>query len=247
MCVVLDLSNIVDKYRLMGPGIEVIVGPADACYGPSKTWSLPQALISYFSPFLKAACVRDFKEREANRIRLPEDEPEVFSLFVEWMYYDRYSLDPLLVASETFSANADTKAWVLGDKLLNSKFKNYSMTRLVSQHTQGPTFQPVRTIEIDYACSNSLAGSKLRRLFFDLLAKHLGNAKRVQGTVKDWDEVLQNHSNARLFLLRRFNKASSEGELPKKLADYLNLDRNARMTGEKAITPAKRNAQGAPV
>jgi hypothetical protein len=127
--------NTADQRRLTGTGIEIFVGPTDASLGPSKSWSVPKALLSYFSPFLRAACERDFKEKEEHKIHLPEDEPAIFSLFVEWIYYNNYSLNPELVASNINSANLDAKAWVLGDKLLCTSFKNYAMTRLVAQHT----------------------------------------------------------------------------------------------------------------
>jgi hypothetical protein len=238
--------NTADQHRLTGAGIEIFVGPTDASLGPSKSWSVPKALLPYFSPFLRAACERDFKERQENKIYLPKDEPAIFSLFVEWMYYNNYSLNPELVASNINSANFDAKAWVLGDKLLCTSFKNYAMTRLVTQHirlavqpAQSPAYEPVRTVEIDYACSNSPPGSKLRHFFFNIVSTHFANPEHVQGTVHEWDQVLQQHDDARIFVLKRFKKASNERGVPKKLADYLDSNDDVRTVNKKLSHPQR--------
>src|SRR5690242_4776380 len=68
---------------LIVPAIEVYVGAATSIGGSADsfvTWSLPKRLISYHSPFLAAACDRDFKERHENLIKLPDDNPIVFAL-----------------------------------------------------------------------------------------------------------------------------------------------------------------------
>jgi hypothetical protein len=236
----------------MGPGIVVIAGPIDELLGSSRCWSLPRALTSHYSPFLKAACERDFRERQENRIRLPNDDPNAFAIFVEWMYYGSYNLDASPVAATQHIAGLDAQAWVLGDKRLCTGFKNYAMTRLWQRYGTVFASDPVRPVEVEYACSNSAAGSKLRQLFFDTVSTHFTNNERVQGTAEEWDQVLQKHADARLFLLRGFSHVPDPRQLGKTAYDYFDKERNSepdttRLVSNSVVTPAKRNADGASV
>ncbi|KAH7259374.1 uncharacterized protein BKA55DRAFT_639345 [Fusarium redolens] len=93
----------------------------------ANRWSLPIALISHHSPYLKAMSSGPGIFVKA-QIHLPEDDPAVFGLFVEWLYYGTY--DDLAAPS---SSNIHAQCWVLGDKLLCNEFKNYAMSRLYKQ------------------------------------------------------------------------------------------------------------------
>jgi hypothetical protein len=88
----------VNVSSLRSPGTELNVGTATSVHDSTEdSWSLPKRLISHYSPFLAAACVRDFKERHENRIQLPDEDPVVFALFVEWMYYGGYTIATFLL------------------------------------------------------------------------------------------------------------------------------------------------------
>lgn len=109
--------NAANLGRLRGGSIQIHVGTASSNQGTetsvSNKWFLPQNLISHYSPFLQAACSWGFRENRDERIELPEDDPTVFGLFVEWMYYGSYDILPL-----TPYSSIDAKCWVFGDKLL---------------------------------------------------------------------------------------------------------------------------------
>jgi hypothetical protein len=152
----------VNMSSLHGPGIEIHVGPATSEHdstqeSTSNTWSLPQRLISHYSPFLEAACLRDTKERCENRIKLPDDDPIVFAFFVEWLYYGEYGIAPLSLPFHVGKddVNIHVKCWILGDKLLCSEFKNYVMSRLYDQYNAKLFGRPVSTVDVQYACDNS--------------------------------------------------------------------------------------------
>ncbi|KAH3957086.1 hypothetical protein HBI73_135200 [Parastagonospora nodorum] len=97
---------------LRGPGMEIRIGTGHdlALDSMCNTWSLPKRLISYYSPFLKAACLRDFKERRENQIELPNDDPVVFALFVEWIYYRDYAIAPFSLPSRIRNSGTSVDA-----------------------------------------------------------------------------------------------------------------------------------------
>ncbi|KAK2123946.1 hypothetical protein NOF04DRAFT_1373359 [Fusarium oxysporum II5] len=64
-------------------------------------------------------------------INLPDDDPAVFGLFVEWLYYGTYN-----DFTSPSSSNIHARCWGLGHKLLCNEFKNYAMGRLYKQHME---------------------------------------------------------------------------------------------------------------
>ncbi|KAF1828792.1 hypothetical protein BDW02DRAFT_584222 [Decorospora gaudefroyi] len=209
---------------LRGPSIEVCVGPA-SCSCADKTtcecqvsWTLPTALLSHHSPFLKAACSRNFKEREENRIALPKDDPPVFARFVEWMYYGTYD------ASQSEAVNIDISSWILGDKLLSTQFKNYAMRHLYEAYMSALFPKPITTRDAQYLLENTSVESKLRLFFLALLVERFSDPMRLQGTTEEWDEVLLDHSDARSFLLSGFRMAPGERKFVKSMNDYMSQD-----------------------
>lgn len=206
-----ETTPAVNVSSLCGPGIELHVGTATSVHDSTadsrcNTWSLPKRLISHYSPFLAAACLRDFKERRENRIQLPDDDPVVFALFVEWMYYGEYAIAPLLLpvnaGSDSISIHA--KCWVLSDKLLCTEFKNHAMSRLYAQHSANIFSRAVSTLDVQYACDNSAEDSKLRKLYVDFVATNFEKEDRVQGTVDEWDQLLSSYADMRRLLLHSF-------------------------------------------
>ncbi|KAH8732475.1 hypothetical protein GQ44DRAFT_586718, partial [Phaeosphaeriaceae sp. PMI808] len=184
---------------LRGPGIEVVVGSSDVLNGPSTCyWTLPKALISQHSPFLKAACDRNFCEREENRILLPDDEPAVFDLFVQWLYYGKYTH----ISTTKHEPGLDAQAWVLADKLLSTGFKNHAMTHIFDKHACKIGYVPVSPVHIDFAVTNSRFDSKMSEFFLRRVARWFKKSNFVSGTAEEWDKLFQKHADARKFFLR---------------------------------------------
>jgi hypothetical protein len=169
----------------------------------SNAWCLPKRLVSHYSPFLKAACSRNFKERQENLIKLPDDDAKVFALFVEWMYYGSYAIAPPIF---TGSTNVNAQCWVLGDKLLCTEFKNYAMTRLYTEYTATVFHKVVTTEDVCFACDNSNANSKLRELYVALVATNFSNPRRVHGAAEEWDSLIEEYADLRSVLLKSFKR-----------------------------------------
>jgi hypothetical protein len=221
-------GSAINVRSLHGPGIELHVGTSTPEHdsteeSTSNTWSLPQRLISHYSPFLEAACLLVAKERRENQIKLPDDDPAVFAFFVEWLYYGEYGIAPLSLPFRVGKddVNVHVKCWILGDKLLCSEFKNYAMSRLYDQHNAKLFGRPVSTVDVQYACDNSAEDSKLRKLYVDFVATNFGKLGRVQGTVDEWDSVLTSYADMRRLLLQSFRLEAAERSFVKPKDCYL--------------------------
>ncbi|KAI9146755.1 hypothetical protein HJFPF1_13493 [Paramyrothecium foliicola] len=192
----------------------------------SNTWSLPRALISFHSPFLRAASSRYFEERVENRIKLPEDNSVAFSLFVEWMYYGSYSRSTM-----STHLNLDAICWVLGDKLLCAGFKNYAMGRLYARHVPKTLSKGLTSLEVRYARENSAVNSKLRSFHEDFLVENFGNAHRLVGDLEEWDVLLDHYKDIRTVLLRSFRTASTGQKQVRDVDHYLEPHHKAQSFG----------------
>jgi len=106
--------------------------------GPSRTrLSCHKALLGYYSDFFFAALYGGFKESDANKIELPEENVENVKKFIGWVYTgDMVAVDKLLSPSNLENSTNEekqciaddmSKLWVLGDKFLASIFKNNVM------------------------------------------------------------------------------------------------------------------------
>ncbi|KAI9766381.1 MAG: hypothetical protein M1835_007209, partial [Candelina submexicana] len=75
--------------------------------GPTAHWTLPLPLLTTLSPFFAAAFqANHFRESQTHTISLPDDDPEIFELFVQWLFTSTFiNTDPRNIWTE--------KAWVL--------------------------------------------------------------------------------------------------------------------------------------
>jgi hypothetical protein len=216
---------------IRGPGIELRVGTATSVHDSTEdskcnTWPLPKRLISHYSPFLAAACLRDLKERRENRIQLPDDDPAVFALFVEWMYYGEYVIAPswLPVHVESDRICVHAKCWVLGDKLLCTEFKNHAMSRLYAQHNANIFSRAISTLDVRYACDNSAEDSKLRKLYVDFFTTNFEKQDRVQGSVDEWDQIFSRYADVKRLLLHSFRLEAAKRSFVRSEDCYLEGD-----------------------
>ncbi|OMP88204.1 hypothetical protein BK809_0002961 [Diplodia seriata] len=95
--------------------IEVVVGKSQQKYDIHKD------LLCSSSPFFRKACNGNWKEARERRVELPEDTPECFDVYVQWLYSDQ-----LLVKhkdKEEVDSDLFLGVYLLGNKLLDRKFK----------------------------------------------------------------------------------------------------------------------------
>ncbi|KAI9808907.1 MAG: hypothetical protein M1827_007132 [Pycnora praestabilis] len=137
------------------PIIQVLIGPTQT------TYALPQTLLCQHSPFFLAALAHPFAESLSRTVTLPDDSPEIFELFVTYLYTSTFTNpEPKNIWTE--------KAWVLGDKLGCTGFKDEAMRRLWEEYEDEANVAPPA---VRYAYENTYEGSALRRFFADVVGE----------------------------------------------------------------------------
>ncbi|KAF5560101.1 sdr family [Fusarium phyllophilum] len=198
--------------ELRGASTCISVGSTDEARA-ANMWSLPVALISCHSPYLKTmSSSSGFFPK--SHISLPDDDALVFGLFVEWLYYGTY--DDFQLPS---SSNIHARCWVLGNKLLCNEFKNYAMGRLYEQQVEfSMTCQ-----DLEFVSANTSAASKLRQFYMDFVKQNFSDPKKLRGPIGNWDAILQKDADLRISLLLSIWQDPFVSHL-KYLRDYLDFD-----------------------
>ncbi|KAF5597439.1 sdr family [Fusarium pseudoanthophilum] len=197
---------------LRGPSTCISVGSTDEARA-ANMWSLPVALISRHSPYLKTmSSSSGFFSK--SHINLPDDDAVAFGLFVEWLYYGTY--DDFQLPS---SSNIHARCWILGDKLLCNEFKNHAMGRLYKQHMEFS----VTCQDVEFVFANTSAASKLRQFYTDFIKQNFSDPKKLCGPVGNWDAILQRDADLRISLLLSIRQDPLFNHL-KYLRDYLDFD-----------------------
>lgn len=160
----------------------------------------------------------------AGKISLPEQDPIIFGLFVEWIYYETYE-------SITFepSPSIHAKCWVLADYLLCDELKDYAMCGLFDDHVEkGMLFgsTAISCKDVQYVCSSTAPGSNLRQFYMDFVVDHFTDKRMLRGNTAEWDEILQNDPEARLKLLEKMRSPSAT--YTKSLEDYQTVNEPQR-------------------
>ena len=91
---------------------------------------------------------------------MPEDDPKAFRVFVQWLYFRDITLDDVEEWLE---------AWVLGDKIGNTAFRDCAMTKLINHHE----IHEISPTTVEYAFNKSVSGSKPRKWAIQQLAYDL--------------------------------------------------------------------------
>ena len=141
--------------------------------GASKTWHLPKELLTKSSPFFAAALNGNFQEAQSKVVNLPEDNIGAFESFVQWLYVGEITLDNCIHTGDDhdnhncldFTFQTLVQAWLLGDKLECPIFKDRAMLHLIKT----ASLLEIAPNDVRAAFEKSVSGSKLRKLFLDLI------------------------------------------------------------------------------
>ena len=184
----------------------------------TSTWSIPKALLSRYSKFFHVACNGPFKEGQKNKIVLPECNPKLFQLFVQWIYFNTISDN---IDSEEDVWNA-FRAWALGDRLMASEFKNCIMKLLHETHAMDdPKHAEFADKEMVWCANNTMRGSRLQTWFIDTLAQHWVYEDYIKDDEEVWVLALDACPDLRTELLYKMvGMCKGEAEV-KPLATYL--------------------------
>lgn len=160
-------SHYADSTRITGNTIVVIVGQREN----SRSFFIHCNLICTFSPFFNAACSGFWKESQESVVKLPEDYPEIFELYVKWLYTGELVKLSTNAEEEDYPEHTTLTvlacAWFLGDKLLDSTFKNAAIDAII-ERVRETNHYPCALASFIY--ENTTEESPLRRLLVDFYA-----------------------------------------------------------------------------
>jgi hypothetical protein len=117
-------------YSLRGRSIEVLVGP------DAVPFSVHEELVCASSAFFKGALSHNWAESQQRSVRLEEEEPDAFEIYLQWLYRGTLPVPKWdRITHKRRSAQADflllAKAYVLGDKLQDGDFADTVIDALV--------------------------------------------------------------------------------------------------------------------
>ncbi|EOO00413.1 putative btb poz domain containing protein [Phaeoacremonium minimum UCRPA7] len=139
-------------------------------------WTLPENLLCKHNDFFKKALRGPFMEKDAV-INLPDDDPNAFGLFVQWIYaLTLKSVEPESIFSDS-APSAVAFTWIFADKYNDRALQDAAITKLhalsqtrlwteylyveevnhVFEHTQESA--PIRTLIARWIAWNSFVGT----------------------------------------------------------------------------------------
>lgn len=162
MCLVeIAVSSVADSpCRFNGEAVIFLVG-TDA----PKRFIIHEALVKPRSEFVRLALRGEWKEAQDRTIPLPEDDPDVFSVYQQWLYGGLIHTRPINAPSKPDDEYRTlVKAYLLGEKMLDGNFKDSIADAIVEKLRFTHKFDTGLT---DLVFENTLPASPLRRLWLD--------------------------------------------------------------------------------
>ena len=119
------------------------------------------------SPFFKAAFNGNFKEAAEGDISLPEDDPETFERFLQYLYTKSYNLSSY-ATDKLEACQRQTweyvKLYVFAEKAQVEPLQHHIIRGLFALEQKKHTKYPVPYECIKYAYDHTMPGSPLRRI-----------------------------------------------------------------------------------
>lgn len=133
---------------------------------------------------------RDWKESKQRSVRLEDDDPDTFQLYLHWLY--RGTL-PVRADEPGHACNSEylqlAKAYVLGDKLQDGDFQDIIIDAIIdkwnSKASDGHNCFPVGAV-VTCIYNNTPESSKARRLLVDICV-HNGSKSWLSDWTKECD------------------------------------------------------------
>lgn len=126
-----------------------------------------ERIIRVHSDFFLGCLRRGWRETEEATVRFPEDDPELFRIFADFVYSGQ--LDTVRHDDRDDGFDDEWKrlglCWALGEKLLSISFKDAVMDAIVDKIITRRTY-PIDLHHTAY--SNSSGGNKMRELLVDV-------------------------------------------------------------------------------
>lgn len=153
----------------------MLVGPAE------KSYSLHKGLLCKYSDYFRAALTGSFAEAATQTVRLDEEDPAIFDLFVTWLYTQR------IIPEDMTSKDVDWKIlaeqYVFADRRSSPSFKNAIIDALATKALDKEQFLP-QYGTIKWIWDNTADKASLRRFMVDYFA-HVADLDEAFRTQRD--------------------------------------------------------------
>ncbi|KAI9815558.1 MAG: hypothetical protein M1827_002692 [Pycnora praestabilis] len=143
--------------------------------GPDKqAFEIHKEFVCSVSPFFTAACSDRWGAQGKNMLELPEEKPEIFELFVQWLYTRKLDDERHVFFLPEFSALVET--YVLADKLGITQLKNDCIDRIIlckrvaRKMNEEGRGKARLAVSFDFVERNTLPSCALRKLLADFFA-----------------------------------------------------------------------------
>ncbi|KAL8898476.1 MAG: hypothetical protein Q9192_002062 [Flavoplaca navasiana] len=154
--------------NLTGKIIKVLVGPSEYCF------SIHRGLLTSKSTFFNAALTGSWREAEEDTVRLVEEVPELFAIYVVWIYGHDWTVDH---NRREHSLAICCRLYVLADVLGSEELGNLMIDQIRDIVARPHLDLTCETI--GYVYDNTLPESPLRRLIVDILTWELKPDKNL--------------------------------------------------------------------
>ncbi|KAI9658960.1 MAG: hypothetical protein M1821_001920 [Bathelium mastoideum] len=143
-----------------GPFVTINVGPSEEVEKEKRSsFFVYEKHLTHHSTFFRKALSGPWTESISRVIELPEDEPKVFQLFVQWLYTEDYAHYSDCAAPKEYHY----KLYVFADKLQVPALKNCVIDNLINDQFLQDLI-PFHEPDIRFVYKHTTEGSKLRLL-----------------------------------------------------------------------------------
>ncbi|KAE9974747.1 hypothetical protein Vi05172_g6607 [Venturia inaequalis] len=174
----LDWSKLI-TVEVGGTEPEVSSQTVNIDYGVTRTFSVYEDLFRAQSPFFEAALGRDFIEAKDRVVKLPEHTPEAFDVYLRWTYSYRIFIPGMIGCTDSGNDMKTVncteternvfsiicRAYILGDVLQDSQFKDALMDALIEQTKECASWP---TEEVKYVYGNTMSDAPIRCLLVSM-------------------------------------------------------------------------------
>ncbi|PYI31700.1 hypothetical protein BP00DRAFT_395914 [Aspergillus indologenus CBS 114.80] len=197
-----------ERSKVTGDVITILVGPKQ------KAYTVHEELARASSPVIDKALTASWVEHCNRTIQFPEDEPATFEIYMHWLYFSTFAV----VSYDGSSGYRPLiKAYVLGDKLLDTKFQDAVVDAIVERRYSkdlGCKYTQPSNDTINWLYSHTTSSAPIRQLFVDMLAdlRRPPPAATVLGKETSQEFLLQ--------LIAKLYERRTTDKTPLKASDY---------------------------
>lgn len=188
-------------------------------------------------------------------ISIPECDPSVFELFVEFLFAESYNTRIGSVGWSTVNLDERGKdvqwgdkahilAWILGEALGATRFKNFAMLKINATYNENSgAGRPIHPAAVATVYGNSPKNSPIRRIFKIYLFQKWGLPGKIVsiGTADPlWNKMWRDNANLGISLLMAVGQHGNQNErrnYPLTMANFLEPEEQVEVKQESADQP----------